>query len=269
MIETGHRKLPVCRQCELLGLSRSSYYYEPRGETAFNERLMRLLDEQYLKTPFYGARRMTAVLRRMGYEVNVKRVRRLLRLMGLETIYPKKRRRLSEPGHRVYPYLLSGVTVDEVDQVWSTDITYIPLERGFLYLVLILDWHSRFVLSWRLSNTLDEAFCVASLQEALSRGKPEIFNSDQGSQFTGEAFTGCLKDAGVRISMDGRGRAFDNIFVERFWRSLKYEEVYLHAYRDGRETREGIGRYIAFYCFERPHQALENRTPHEVYSAAR
>ena len=155
------------------------------------------------------------------------------------------------------------------DQVWSTDITYIPLERGFLYLVLILDWHSRFVLSWRLSNTLDEAFCVASLQEALSRGKPEIFNSDQGSQFTSEAFTGCLKNAGVRISMDGRGRAFDNIFVERFWRSLKYEEVYLHAYRDGRETREGIGRYIGFYCFERPHQALENRTPHEVYSAAR
>ena len=230
---------------------------------------MRLLDRQYTETPFYGARRMTAVLRRMGYAVNIKRVRRLMGLLGLETVYPKKRRGLSHPGHRVYPYLLRGLTVDHPDQVWSTDITYIPLERGFLYLVVIMDWHSRFVLSWRLSNTLDERFCVDALQEALSAGSPEIFNSDQGSQFTSEAFTGCLKNAGVRISMDGRGRAFDNIFVERFWRSLKYEEVYLHAYRDGRETREGIERFMNRYCFERPHQSLEYHTPYEVYSERR
>ena len=265
LVEAGHERIPIYRQCELLGLSRSSYYYEPCEETRFNEHLMRLLDRQYLETPYYGARRMTAMLRRQGYEVNVKRVRRLLKLMGLETMYPKKRRILSVPGHRVYPYLLKGVTIDHPDQVWSTDITYIPLARGFLYLVVILDWHSRFVLSWRLSNTLDEAFCVEALEEALASGKPEIFNSDQGSQFTSEAFTGRLERAEVRISMDGRGRAFDNIFVERFWRSLKYEEVYLHAYRDGREAYEGIERFVSRYCFERPHQALGYQTPYEVY----
>ncbi len=265
MVEPACKEIPVYRQCELLGLSRSSYYYCPRRETAFNEHLMRILDEQYMKTPFYGARKMTAVLKRMGYKVNIKRVRRLMRLMGLEAVYPRKRRRRSERGNRIYPYLLDGLVVDRPDQVWCADITYIPLWRGFLYLVAVLDRYSRMVLSWRLSNTLDEVFCVVALQQALSGGRPEIFNTDQGSQFTSDAFTGRLERAGVRISMDGRGRAFDNIFVERFWRSLKYEVVYLHAYRDGGEAYEGIKRFVTRYCFERPHQALGYQTPHEVY----
>ena len=264
-MDREERGVPIYRQCELLDLSRSTYYYKPSVETAENEELMRLMDEQYLKTPFYGGRRMQAMLRRRGHMVNLKRVRRLMRVMGLEAVYPKKRTTKGSVGHRVYPYLLGGLKVERSDQVWATDITYIPLARGYLYLVAIMDWRSRYILSWRLSNTLDASFCVEALEEALSGGKPEIFHSDQGSQFTSEVFQDMLRRWEIRISMDGRGRVYDNIFVERFWRSLKYEEVYLHAYTDGRETRRGIGDYIAYYNEERPHQSLENRTPGEVY----
>ena len=257
--------IPIYRQCELLGLARSTYYYEPSLETAQNEKLMRLMDEQYLKTPFYGARRMLETLRRRGHMVNIKRVRRLMRVMGLEAVYPKKTTTRANNGHQVYPYLLRNLTVDRPDQVWATDITYIPLAKGFLYLIAIMDWRSRYILSWRLSNTMDTSFCVEALEEALSCRKPEIFHSDQGSQFTSAVFQELLHRSKISISMDGRGRAYDNIFVERFWRSLKYEEVYLHAYTGGRESHRGIAKYIAFYNEERPHQSLENRTPSEVY----
>ena len=264
-VKSGETGIPIYRCCELLGLSRSTYYYEPAGETAYNEELMRLMDRQYLETPFYGARRMWAFLRRLGHEVNLKRVRRLMRRMGLETIYPKGHKTTLSAGHRTYPYLLRGVVIDHPDQVWGTDIAYVPLSQGFLYIVVILDWHSRYVLSWRLSNTLDVSFCEEALAEALSNGKPEIFNSDQGSQFTSERFQKLLKEAKVQISMDGRGRAYDNIFVERFWRSYKYEEVYLHAYEGGREASRRTAWYMSFYNEKRPHQSLDYRAPAEVY----
>lgn len=227
---------------------------------------MALIDRIHTDLPFLGSRRMADELRDHGHVVNRKRVRRLMRLMGIVAIYPKKRTTVTHPGHTIYPYLLRGLVIDHPGQVWAADISYIPMARGFLYLVAIMDWHSRKVLAWRLSNTMDDAFCVEALTEALEVfGAPEIFNTDQGSQFTGTPFTSVLKDAGVRISMDGRGRWMDNVFIERLWRSVKYEEVYLHAYEDGRQARAGIGAYFEYYNTRRRHQGLAGRTPNEVY----
>ncbi len=265
LIESDHPQLAVGRQCELLGLSRASFYYEPRGESAANLRLMRLLDEQYTRTPFYGIRRMTAWLQTQGDAVNHKRVRRLLRLMGLEAIYQKPRLSVPAPGHRIYPYLLRGVVIERVNQVWSTDITYIRLLHGFVYLVAIMDWFSRYVLSWEISVTLDSEFCESALVRALQLCQPEIFNSDQGVQFTSTAFTERLLSRGIRISMDGRGRALDNIFVERLWRSVKYEEVYLHDYQEVQDAHSGLRQYFNFYNSERLHQALDYQTPEVVF----
>lgn len=226
---------------------------------------MRLIDEQYLATPFYGSRRMTARLTRQGEAVNRKRVQRLMRIMGLEAIHPGPKTTTRSPEHEVHPYLLRGVTIDRRDQVWSTDVTYLPLEDGYMFLAAVIDWHSRFVLSWRLSNTLDGGFCLEVLDAALKGGRPAIFNTDQGSQFTARPFTSRLKEEGVAISMDGRGRALDNVFIERLWRSLKYEDIYLKSYRSVREMESGLERWFAFYNHERPHQALDYRTPAEVY----
>jgi putative transposase len=265
LIEAGHPELGVGRQCELLGLSRSSWYYASRASHEADEALMRLIDRQYTATPFYGVRRMTTWLRHQGEKVNRKRVRRLMRLMGLEAIYPRPRTSVKSQENKVYPYLLRGLVIDHPDQVWSADITYIAMQRGWLYLVAVMDWFSRYVLAWELSVTLDSAFCVDALRQALSMGTPEIFNSDQGSQFTSEPFRGTLEAAGSRISMDGRRRAFDNIFIERLWRSVKYEEVYLHDYQVPADGRLGLGRYFRFYNQERFHQALGYRTPAEVY----
>lgn len=257
--------MSVRRQCELLGLSRSSLYYEPAGETAGNLRLMRLIDREYTAHPFFGSRQLTAWLVRQGEPVNRKRVQRLMRVMGLEAIYPKPRLSVAGRGHRIYPYLLRGVAVERPDQVWSTDITYVPLVSGFMYLAAILDWFSRCVICWRLSNTLDGSFCLEMLEEALGRGRPEVFNTDQGVQFTCQAWTGRLASAGVAVSMDGRGRCLDNVFVERLWRSVKYEDVYLRGYEVVPELQRGLDRYFTFYNEERPHQSLEGRTPWEVY----
>ena len=268
LIESRHGRISAARQCALLGLPRSSYYYEARPESEYNLALMRLLDVQFVRTPFYGVPRMTAWLRVQGHVVNPKRVRRLLRKMGLEAIYPKRRLSVKNPAHRVYPYLLRGLEISRPGQVWATDITYIRLRRGFAYLVAILDWFSRYVVAWDLSLSLDAAFCVSTLERALETSKPEIFNSDQGAQFTSEAFTRPLQAAGVSISMDGRGRVFDNIFVERLWRSVKYEEVYLKDYGDVLEARDGLGRYFRFYNEERLHQSLGYRTPAVVYAEA-
>jgi putative transposase len=264
LIERNH-KLSVKRQCELLSLTRSTLYYKPASVAPADLEMMRMIDEQYLKTPFYGTVRMTAHLRRQGHLVNKKRVKRLMRLMGLIAIYQKPRTSIATPEHIKYPYLLGGVDINRSGQVWATDITYIPMARGFLYLIAIMDLHSRFIVSWRLSNSLDDSFCVEALQEALVYGSPEIFNSDQGSQFTGEGFTSLLKHARIAISMDGKGRCMDNIFVERLWRSLKYEEVYLHAYDSVEEARKGIAAWIQFYNYDRPHQSLSYQTPWEVF----
>jgi len=229
---------------------------------------MRLIDEQYLVTPFYGSRRMAAWLERRGEPANRKRVQRLMRIMGLEAIHPGPKTTARSPDHKIYPYLLRGVPIDRRDHVWSTDVTYLPLEGGYMFLAAVIDWHSRFVLSWRLSNTLDGRFCLDALNAALEEGRPEIFNTDQGAQFTARTFTGRLEEAGVAISMDGRGRALDNVFVERLWRSLKYEEVYLKAYRSVAEMETGLANWFAFYNHERPHQSLAYRTPAEVYRDA-
>jgi putative transposase len=257
--------LSVRRQCELLGLSRSSLYYEPAGETLEDLRLMRLIDEQYTACPFYGSRRMTAWLVEQGEEVNRKRVQRLMRVMGLEAIYPKPRLSAAGKGHRIYPYLLRDVKVVRPDQVWSTEITYVPMASGFMYLAAVIDWFSRYVIAWRLSNTLDGSFCLEMLDEALRGGRPEVFNTDQGVQFTATAFTGTLESAGVAVSMDGRGRALDNVFVERLWRSVKYEDIYLRSYEAVPELHRGLARYFAFYNDERLHQSLDYRTPAAVY----
>lgn len=264
-VEKEPGAMPVVWQCGLLELSRSTFYYQPVGEDAYNLRLMRLIDEQFTKRPFYGVPRMTAGLRRMGYGVNPKRVRRLMREMGLEAIYPKPRLSAAGPDHKVYPYLLKDVTVDRPDQVWATDITYVRLTRGFVYLLAILDWYSRYVISWELSTTLDTGFCLEALRRALQCSKPEIFNTDQGPQFTSLDFTGLLEDVGIKVSMDGRGRVYDNIFVERLWRSVKYEEVYLHDYQTVPAARAQLLDYFEFYNTERPHEALGYRTPEEVY----
>ena len=268
MIEAGHAALSIRRQCELLGLSRASYYYTPATESTLNLELMRRIDEQYLKTPFYGWPRMTAHLRRLGYPVNPKRVRRLLRLMGLAAIYPQRRTTVVNPEHRIYPYLLRGVEIVRPNQVWSADITYVPMAHGFMYLFAIIDWFSRYVLAWQLSNTLDGRFCVETLDQALRTAQPAIFNTDQGVQFTAQAFTQRLLAADVRISMDGRGRALDNIFVERLWRTVKYEHIYLHDYLTVPQLEAGLTRYFDFYNHERLHQSLAYRTPAEVHRMA-
>ncbi len=268
MIEAGHPARSVRRQCELLGLNRSSLYYEPAGESDENLRLMRLIDEQYTARPFYGSRRMTEWLVQQGEEVNRKRVRRLMRVMGLEAIYPKPRLSLAGKGHKVYPYLLRGVAIERPDQVWSTDITYVPMASGFMYLAAVIDWYSRYVLAWRLSNTLDGSFCLEMLEEALGSGKPEVFNTDQGVQFTAAAFTSRLEGAGVAVSMDGRGRALDNVFVERLWRTVKYEDIYIRSYETVPELHRGLHRYFGFYNDERLHQSLGYRTPAAVYREA-
>ena len=260
--------LSLGRQCRLLSISRSSYYYAPKGESPENLALMRRIDGLFLKYPFYGSRQMVRHLRREGSYVGRHRVRRLMRLMGLEAIYQAPRTSAPHPAHRIYPYLLKGMAIEGPNQVWCADITYIPVQRGFLYLVAIMDWATRHVLSWRLSNTMDTGFCVEALAEALARYPgPEIFNTDQGSQFTSVAFTGALKDADVAISMDGRGRYMDNIFIERLWRSLKYEAVYLHELTDGFRAERVIGEWIDFYNTERPHSALGGATPAEAYGA--
>jgi putative transposase len=256
--------LTIARQCELLELPRSTCYYRPLGESAENLALMRRIDEQYLATPFYGSRRLAVVL-----AANRKRVQRLMRTMGIEAIYPKRRTTWPGVGHKIYPYLLRNVEVLRPDHVWSTDITYVPLRHGFLYLVAVMDWFSRHVLAWRLSNTLSGSFCVEALEEALAAARPEIFNSDQGSQFTAAAFTSRLEARGIAVSMDGRGRALDNVFIERLWRSVKYEEVYLRDYADGWEAEEQLAAYFRFYSHQRIHQALGYRTPADVYREGR
>ena len=267
VVNRQHPSLSIVRQCRLLDISRSGLYYQPKGISEEDLILMKLIDHQYLVTPFYGARKIAAWLKSQGQRVNRKRVRRLLRIMGLKAIYRHPRTSKPAPGHKIYPYLLGGLKITRPNQVWAADITYIPMARGFLYLVAIIDWYSRHVLSWCLSNTLDAGFCIEALLEALTKGRPEIFNTDQGSQFTSEAFTGLLQRHGVRISMDGKGSYNDNLFIERLWRSVKYEEVYLKAYQDGRDARIGLGNYFRFYNTERPHQALGYRTPAEVFTS--
>lgn len=268
MIEKKHPKLSISQQCRLLSVPRSSFYYQPKAETADNLALMRVMDEQFLKTPFYGVLQMTRHLRNQGHEVNPKRIRRLLRQMGLMAIYQKPNTSKANPEHKVYPYLLKDLAITRANQVWATDVTYIPMQRGFLYLVAIMDWATRTVLAWRLSNTMDTRFCLEALDEALAKyGPPEIFNSDQGSQFTSLEFTDRLKRANIKISMDGKGRCIDNVFIERLWRSLKYECVYLHAWQGGAEARAGIGWWMSFYNTERPHSSLDGKTPFSVYAA--
>lgn len=259
-IEPNHSTLSMSRQCVLLGLARSSWYYEPCGETTENLELMRRIDEEYTRHPFYGSRKMAEL-----FGVNRKRVQRLMRLMGIEAVGPKRRTTKPGRGHKIYPYLLRNVEILRPDQVWSSDITYIPLRHGFLYLVAVMDWFSRYVLSWRLSNTLEGSFCVEALDEALSISRPEVFNSDQGSQFTAIQFTKRLERLNVAISMDGKGRCLDNVFIERLWRSVKYEEVYLKDYADGWDAEQQLSRYFEFYCEERIHQSLGYQTPAMIY----
>lgn len=264
-IEPERGQISVQRQCELIGLARSSWYYEAAQETPYNEHLMQLIDQQFTETPFYGIRRMTAWLKTQGETVNPKRVARLMRKMGLEAIYPKPN--LSVPGDndRRYPYLLREMAITAVNEVWSTDITYIRLSQGFIYLVAVIDWFSRYVLSWQVSNTMDVGFCLEALEQALQRGQPMIFNTDQGSQFTSAVFTGRLERQGIQISQDGRGRALDNIFVERLWRSVKYEEVYLKSYTSVLDAITNLNAYFSFYNYKRLHQSLNYRTPAIVH----
>lgn len=266
IVEPEHPGLSITKQCNLLQIGRSSWYYEALGESALNLELMRLIDEQFLETPYYGARQMARHLRRQGHWVNRKRIRRLMQKMGLMAIYQKPNTSKPHPEHKIYPYLLRGLDITEPNHVWCADVTYIPMRKGFLYLVAVMDWHSRKVLSWRLSNTLDAEFCVAALEEALAKyGKPAIFNTDQGSQFVSLEFTQALKDAGVKISMDSKGRWMDNVMIERLWRSLKYECVYLHAFETGSQARNEIGKWIRRYNEKRPHSSLDDRTPYEAY----
>jgi len=264
LVET-YSTMPIFRQCDLVNLARSSFYYQPRRDQSYNEELMRLLDEEYTRHPFYGRPKMTAWLQLLGYQVNHKRIGRLMQEIGIQAIFP--RRNLSKANRKdtKYPYLLTGLAITRPNQVWCADITYIRLNRGFLYLVAIMDWYSRYVVSWQLSNTLDADFCLASLEQALTMHKPEIFNTDQGVQFTSQDFTARLQSAGIRVSMDGRGRAYDNIFVERLWRSVKYEEVYLHDYQNVPEAKSQLGTYFQFYNTERLHQSLGYKTPEAIY----
>lgn len=268
MINEVKSELSVVRRCELAGISRSSFYYEPTGESELNLKLMKLVDAQFLETPWYGSRQMASWLRRQGHGVGRTRTRRLMRLMGLMPIYQAPRTSQPHPEHRIYPYLLRKVEITEPNHVWCADITYIPMRRGFLYLVAIMDWATRAVLAWRLSNTMHPDFCVEALEEALARyGTPRIFNTDQGSQFTSDDFTGALKKAGVKISMDGRGRWMDNVFIERLWRSLKYERIYLHEMNSGHDAARLIGSWMDYYNHERPHSHLgRDKTPMEAYT---
>jgi putative transposase len=265
LVDPTHEEIPIYRQCELLGISRAGYYYRPCGESDYNEHLMRLIDEEYTRHPFYGSRRIRAWSEQNGYNVNQKRVQRLMRKMGIEAIYRKPHLSKACDGHKKYAYLLRGLSIERPDQVWSTDITYIRMNKGFVCLVAVMDWKSRYVLSHRLSTSTETEFCLEALEAALGRGTPEIFNTDQGSRFTSAEFTNRLKEAGVRISMDGRGRALDNIFIERLWRSVKYEEVYLKNYETVREAKEAIRKYIEFYNKERLHQALGYISPETIY----
>ena len=265
MIEPTHRSISIARQCELLGLARSSFYYEPKPESEQNLKLMQMLDKQFTATPFYGVRRMTAWLATQGEAVNPKRVRRLMREMGLEAIYPKPNLSKAKDNVRKYPYLLKEEEITVPNQVWSTDITYISLPQGHIYLVAVIDWYSRYVLSWELSNTMDVTFCLSALDRALTQNTPKIFNTDQGSQFTSLAFTSRLEQKGIAISQDGRGRALDNIFVERLWRSVKYEEVYPKAYTSVKEAMQELDKYFHFYNNVRLHQSLDYQTPATVH----
>jgi putative transposase len=266
MVDSDESVLSIARQCRLLSINRSSFYYRPKPVKAEDLELMRLIDEQYLKTPTWGSRSMRNHLRRLGYKINRKHVQRLMRLMGLEAIYPKPKTSRPHPEHKVYPYLLRGLKIDRPNQVWAADITYIPMSRGFMYLVAVMDWYSRKVLSWRVSNTLEADFCVEALSEAIENyGTPEIFNTDQGSQFTSEDFIKKLKDNAIDISMDGRGRVQDNIFIERLWWTLKHHWVYLHSFANGAELRAGFRYWFNFYNRDRFHQSLDNLTPDEVY----
>lgn len=268
MIDPCEPNASVMRQCQLLHISRASFYYKHKPIAAEDLELMRLIDEQYLKTPSWGYRSMRNHLRRLGFKINRKKVQRLMRLMGLEAIYPKPKTSRPHPQHKVYPYLLKNLKIDRCNQVWAADITYIQMSRGFMYLVAVMDWHSRKVLSWRLSNTLDSDFCVEAVAEAIGRyGTPEIFNTDQGAQFTSDAFTSLLKDHEINISMDGRGRVQDNIFIERLWWTLKYQYLYLWSFDNGAELPKGLEQWFNFYNCERSHQALDNLTPDEVYFA--
>ena len=265
-MEPDHPRLSIVKQCNLLSINRSTYYYQPKGESPLNLELMRLIDEQYLETPWYGARQMARHLRRMGYGVSRTRIGRLMKLMGLSAIYQKPNTSKPHPQNKIYPYLLRGLKIDSPNQVWCADISYIPMRCGFLYLVAIMDWASRKVLSWRISNTMDVDFCISALEEALDRyGSPQIFNTDQGSQFTSDSFTQILKDANIRISMDGKGRWMDNVMIERLWRSLKYECIYLQAFETGSELRRGLKHWINFYNTKRPHSSLDDKTPDEAY----
>lgn len=266
MVQENHRKLSIARQCKLLRLCRSSFYYKSTGETGYNIGLMNEIDKAALEWPFFGVRQMCRYLKRQGFQTGVKRIRRLMRLMGIEAIYQKPRTTIPVPTSKRYPYLLRDLKITASNQVWCSDITYIPMRKGFMYLVVVMDWHSRKVLSWRLSNTMDTEFCIAALEEALKKyGKPQIFNTDQGSQFTSDAFSGLLTENGISISLDGRGRYLDNIFIERLWRSLKYEEIYLHAYENGIEARQGIKKWLNFYNEIRPHSSLGGETPDNYY----
>jgi putative transposase len=265
MINFQDPQVSVSRQCQLLDLSQSSVYYKPVEIAPQDLALMRLIDEQYLRTPFYGSRSMTRHLRRLGYRVNRKRVQRLMRLMGLEAIYPKPKTSQPHPEHKIYPYLLRDLVIDHPNQVWAADITYIPMARGFMFLVAVMDWYSRKVLSFKLSNTLDTDFCLEAVEEAI-RGPPEIFNTDQGTQFTSRAFTGLLEQHQIRISMDGRGRVQDNIFIERLWWTTKYQYLYLRSFDNGSALRVGLEEWFRFYNQERPHQTFDILTPDEVYN---
>ena len=269
LIKPDHPNLSIVRQCQLVSINRSGFYHRPVGETTETLALLRLIDAQFLETPWYGSRQMARHLQREGHAVGRKRIRRLMATMGLAPIYQRPRTTVPNPEHRVFPYLLRDLAINRPNQVWCADITYIPMRRGFLYLVAVMDWATRKVLAWRVSNTMDTAFCIEALEEALTRhGRPGIFNTDQGSQFTSPRFTDVLKDADVRISMDGRGRWMDNVFIERLWRSLKYECVYLHAFETGSELRSGLTRWIGYYNARRPHSALAGQTPDEAYGAA-
>lgn len=268
-IDWGHPDLSVREQCELLGLNRSNLYYEPVPESNENLKIMRMIDEEYLRYPCKGQRQMVLHLARKGISVNRKRVKRLMKTMGLEALAPKPRTTIRSVENKIYPYLLRGLKITRPDQVWCSDITYVPVRRGYLYLCAVMDWYSRFVISWRLSNSMDSAFVIEALEEALEKGRPEIFNTDQGSQFTSRDFTSKLIEASIEISMDGRGRAIDNVFIERLWRTVKYEEIYLKDYSSGVETNSSLGHYFNYYDFHRPHQGLDNQTPWEVYRPKR
>jgi len=266
MIKPKHVKLSIRKQCELMGISRSGLYYEPAQTSEENLKLMRLIDEQYIKTPYYGSPKMTVVLNKCGYGVNIKRVKRLMKVIGISAIYPKPNTSLKRSGHKLYPYLLNGLKISRPNQVWCTDITYIRMVGGFMYLVVVMDWYSRYVISWELSNSLDSYFCTDALHTALAYARPEIFNTDQGVQFTSESFTRILSANNIQISMDGKGRFLDNIMIERLWRSLKYEDIFIKNYQTVDELHEGLTRYFYAYNQERPHQALNYETPYHIYS---